>query len=57
MKNFVMLLLAMIFLSSQVDAAKIDHYREILLSGRYSIKYENITPLPRQTLRQKWIGC
>lgn len=53
MKNFVMILLAMIFLSNQVDAAKIDHYREILLSGRYSIKYENITPLPRQTNKDK----
>lgn len=53
MKKLLILLATMLIFSNQTDAAKIDTYREILLSGRYSIKYENITPLPRQSNKDK----
>ncbi|MBQ7479440.1 MAG: hypothetical protein IJT01_11205 [Selenomonadaceae bacterium] len=36
-----------------VNAAKIDAYRDILLQGSYTIRYENITPPPRVTNRDK----
>lgn len=36
-----------------VKASNLDFYRNILLSGKYTIKYENITPQPRVTNRDK----
>ena len=44
----------LIFLSVQnVDAAKIDAYQKILLSNSYTIRYDNITPAPRITNRDR----
>lgn len=41
-----------IFLPS-ADAAKIDAYRDILLNESYTIRYDNITPPPRVTNRDR----
>lgn len=35
------------------EAAKIDAYRNILIGNKYTIKYDNITPAPRVTNRDK----
>ena len=39
--------------SNTADAAKIDSYRQMLLQGEYTIRYENITPAPRVTNRDR----
>ena len=49
-KIFLLLLLMM---CSTVEAAKIDAYRAILSSGRYTIRCENLTPASRITNRTK----
>lgn len=41
----------LLMLTAQVEAAKIDAYQRILDSGRYTIRYENLTPAPRVTNR------
>ncbi len=51
MKKFFLLILALIIFSAHVDAAKIDAYQKILESGRYTIRYDNLTPFPRVTNR------
>ena len=35
------------------SADALDDCRDILLSGSYSLKYENITPPPRQSMKEK----
>ena len=35
------------------SADALDDCRNILLSGNYSLKYENITPPPRQAMKEK----
>ncbi|MBR4903753.1 MAG: hypothetical protein IKZ53_03710 [Selenomonadaceae bacterium] len=49
MKKFFLLAMSLLILSAQVEAAKIDSYQKILESGRYTIRYENLTPAPRIT--------
>ena len=39
--------------ASDAEAARIDAYRDILLGGSYTIRYDNITPAPRVTNRDK----
>ena len=51
MKKFFLLMTALMFFSAQVEAAKIDAYQKILESGRYTIRYDNLTPFPRVTNR------
>lgn len=51
MKNIFMLVTALLILSAQVQAAKIDAYQKILDGGRYTIRYENFTPAERITNR------
>lgn len=47
-KIFIATLLLFLF-SANVQAAKIDAYRNLLLKNSYTIRYENITPPPRIT--------
>ena len=49
MKKFFLLITALIIFSAQAEAAKIEAYQKILESGRYTIRYENLTPAPRVT--------
>ena len=51
MRNFLLMLLALLMMSAQVSAAKIDAYQKILESGRYTIRYDNLTPAHRITNR------
>ena len=51
MKKFFLLTTTLLILSAQVEAANIDAYQKILDSGRYTIRYENLTPAPRVTNR------
>lgn len=51
MKKFFLLVLTIFLSSVQVYAAKIDAYQKILESGRYTIRYENFTPVERVTNR------
>lgn len=51
-------------LFSEAEAAKIDNFKNILLSGSYTIKYDNITPPKRPyqsgqnaAFRQQRYGC
>lgn len=39
----------LIFFAGECDASKLEPYRELLTSGRYTIRYENLTPPPRVT--------
>lgn len=41
--------------TSHAAADALDDCREILLSGTYTIKYENITPPPREALHEKFM--
>lgn len=52
-KKIFMITLLIFFHFQQVDAAKIDAYQKILLSNSYTIRYENLTPAPRVTNRDK----
>ena len=47
------LLFVLIFLMNTTEAAKIDAYRDILMSRSYTIRYNNLTPAPRVTNRDK----
>ena len=49
MKKIFVVLVALLIYSPTLQAAKIDAYREILLSKVYTIRYENLTPAPRVT--------
>lgn len=49
MKKFFLLEIIFMLTFSTATAAKTDFYREILLSGVYTIRYENLTPAPRIT--------
>ena len=51
MKKFLLLILAMLAVSSTADAAKVDAYRALLESKSYTIRYDNLTPAPRVTNR------
>ncbi len=50
MKKIIFLLIVLL-VSSTVEAAKIDAYKEILAGHRYTIRYDNLTPAPRVTNR------
>ena len=52
-KIFLMTLGVAIFFMNQATAAKLDYYRDLLIKNSYTIKYENITPAPRITNRDK----
>ena len=52
-KFFLMTLGVAIFFMNQATAAKLDYYRDLLIKNSYTIKYENITPAPRVTNRDK----
>lgn len=49
MKKLLMIIAFILLITPTVDAAKIDVYREMLQSGNYTIRYENLTPAPRIT--------
>ena len=51
MKKIFLLTTIFTLMFSSVNAAKIDKYREILESGVYTIRYDNLTPAPRTTNR------
>lgn len=51
MKKFLLLIIALILAGATAEAAKIDYYRNLLESRRYTIRYENLTPAPRVTNR------
>lgn len=51
MKKIFLLITALMILSATSEAAKIDNYQKILESGRYTIRYDNLTPAPRITNR------
>ena len=53
LKKIVLLVVMLLSLSAVTEAAKIDAYREILLSQNYTISYDNLTPIPRITNRDK----
>lgn len=53
MKKFFILGLLIFSLSFQVEASRLDTYREILLNNSYTIKYTNITPAPRVTNKDR----
>ena len=47
----ILLIAALMMITSTANAAKIDAYQKILESGRYTIRYDNLTPAPRVTNR------
>lgn len=51
MRKIFLLTTIFMMIFSSVNAAKIDKYREILESGVYTIRYDNLTPAPRITNR------
>ncbi len=53
MKKFLIAVLLIFLSTAEVSAAKIDLYREILLRNSYTIRYENLTPPPRVTNRDR----
>ena len=53
MKKFLILALLIFSISLNVEASRLDTYREILLSQSYTIKYKNITPAPRTTNKDR----
>ena len=53
MKKIFIVVLLFFLSSNSVNAAKIDSYREILLGNSYTIRYENLTPSPRVTNRDR----
>ena len=52
-KIFLIALLSIFFTQNEATAAKIDFYRNILLNNSYTIRYENLTPAPRVTNRDR----
>ena len=53
MKKFFIATLLIFFCAGTVSAAKIDIYREILMNNSYTIRYDNLTPTPRVTNRDR----
>ena len=53
MKKLLIAVLLIFISSINAEAAKIDAYREILLGNSYTIRYDNLTPAPRVTNRDK----
>ena len=53
MKKFLIASALIFFIFAEAEAAQIDAYREILLSNSYTIRYENITPAPRVTNKDR----
>lgn len=51
--KFLVIGLGLMLSASVADAAKIDGYRQMILQGEYTIRYDNITPAPRVTNRDK----
>ena len=49
----LLLTLGISMTASLSDAAHIDSYRDIILQGDYTIRYDNITPAPRVTNRDR----
>lgn len=49
----VILGLSVLLGAPSADAAKIDEYSQIILRGEYTIRYDNITPAPRVTNKDK----
>ena len=52
-KIFLIALLSIFFTQNEIEAAKIDFYRNILLNNSYTIRYENLTPAPRITNKDR----
>ena len=52
-KIFLIALLSIFFTQNEATAAKIDFYRNILLNNSYTIRYENLTPAPRITNKDR----
>ena len=52
-KIFLLTLCVGLIFSAEVYAALLDHYRDLLAKNTYIIRYENITPAPRVTNRDK----
>ena len=53
MKKFLIAVLLIFIFAGNANAAKIDSYREILLGNSYTIRYDNLTPAPRVTNRDR----
>ena len=53
MKKFLIAVLLIFMSFSNVNASKIDIYQEILMSNSYTIRYDNLTPAPRVTNRDR----
>ena len=53
MKKLLIASALIFFIASGAEAAKIDAYREILLGNSYTIRYENLTPAPRVTNKDR----
>ena len=53
MKKFLIGSALIFFVTAGAEAAKIDAYREILLGNSYTIRYENLTPAPRVTNKDR----
>lgn len=51
MKKIFLFILIIFSVSSTVNAAKIDAYKEMILNRRYTIRYDNLTPVQRVTNR------
>ena len=52
-KIFALLLFILMTLINTSEAAKIDKYRDILMSRSYTIRYDNLTPAARVTNKDK----
>lgn len=53
MKKILIVGALIFFTIAHAEAAKIDAYREILLGNSYTIRYENLTPAPRVTNKDR----
>lgn len=53
MKNFFIVSLLIFLFPFKVESARIDIYREMLMRNSYTIRYENLTPAPRVTNRDR----
>lgn len=53
MKKFFTVGLLIFLLPSAAESARIDIYREMLQNNSYTIRYENLTPAPRVTNRDR----
>lgn len=53
MKKFFIAVAMIILFSGNAESARIDSYREMLQRNSYTIRYENLTPAPRVTNRDR----